>query len=127
MRLGGFARPGKLIISEERGWETELCAIDNNLHLIPAMQEDSSSILLADIPSILPARKTDDQKTQKRLDIDLWHKRLWHLGLKNVRKTADITKGIKLKATEDEQRAQNRLVRHVSLAKPPRNTRKSVD
>jgi hypothetical protein len=122
MRLGGFARPGKLIYLK-KGVETELCAIDNNLHLIPAMQEDSSSILLADIPSILPARKTDDQKTQKRLDIDLWHKRLGHLGLKNVRKTADITKGIKLKATEDEQEHKSPC-EACSLAKPPRNTRK---
>jgi hypothetical protein len=71
IRLGGFARPGKLIYLK-KGVETELCAIDNNLHLIPAsVQEDSSSILLADIPAVLPARKTDDQKTQKRLDIDL--------------------------------------------------------
>jgi hypothetical protein len=69
MRLGGFTRPGKLIYLK-KGVETELCAIDNNLHLIPTTQ-DSSSILLADIPTVLPARKTDDQKTQKRLNIDL--------------------------------------------------------
>jgi hypothetical protein len=59
IRLGGFARLGKLIYLK-KGVETELCVIDNNLHLILAMQEDSSSILLVDIPAVLPARKTDN-------------------------------------------------------------------
>jgi hypothetical protein len=122
MRLGGFARLGKLIYLK-KGVETELCAINHNLYLILAMQEDSSSILLADIPSILPAWKTDDQQTQKRLDIDLWHKRLGHLGLKNVRKTADITKGIKLTNTTDDQEHKSPYEVY-SLAKPPRTTRK---
>jgi hypothetical protein len=55
IKLGGFTRLGKLIYLK-KGVETELCAIDNNLHLIPALvQEDSSSILLADIPAVLPA------------------------------------------------------------------------
>ena len=42
------------------------------------------------------ARKPDDQKKPKALDIDLQYKRLGYLGLKNIRKTIDITKGIKL-------------------------------
>jgi hypothetical protein len=36
MRLGGFARPGKLIYLK-KGVETKLCVIDNNLRLILTM------------------------------------------------------------------------------------------
>ena len=66
-------------------------------------------------------RKTDDMKTPKTLDIDLWHKRLGHLGLDNVRKTAEITKGIRYQDNESESDSPYKA---CSLAKPLRTTRK---
>jgi hypothetical protein len=66
-------------------------------------------------------RKPDDQKKLKKLDIDLWHKRLGHLGLENVRKTAVITRGIKYNDNPSVSPCEA-----CSLAKPLRTTRKVI-
>ena len=60
-------------------------------------------------------RKTDDMKTPKTLDIDLWHKRLGHLGLDNIRKTAEIMKGIRY---QDNKSESDSPYKACSLAKP---------
>ena len=104
----------------KNGKEAELCALNQNHHLIEA-KKDLGTALWAETPTLsaLIKRKPDDQKKPKSLDIDLWHKRLGHLGLENVRKTAVITRGIKY--TDDPTAS---LCEVCSLAKPLRTTRK---
>jgi hypothetical protein len=122
MKQGGYAKPGK-VIYVKNGKETKLCALDQNHHLIE-VKKDLGTALWTETPvlSALIKRKPDDQKKPKGLDIDLWHKRLGHLGLDNVRKTAELTRGIKL---NDNPSASSALpCEACSLAKPARTTRK---
>jgi hypothetical protein len=70
--------------------------------------------------SALIKRKPDDQKKPKSLDIDLWHKCLGHLGLDNVRKTAELTGGIKF----NDVNPSVSPCEACSLAKLVRTTRK---
>jgi hypothetical protein len=71
---------------------------------------------------LLVARKPDDQKKSKPQDIDLWHKRLGHLDAKNVKKTAEITKGIKL----TNANLPKSPCKACSIAKPLKYIRKVV-
>jgi hypothetical protein len=65
----------------------------------------------------------------KGTSIRLWHRRLGHLGFDNVRKTAKLTYGIKLRKpkdlTEDQQEEGNlKLCDACELSKPHRRVRK---
>ena len=79
-----------------------------------------------DIPQItntaLPARLTDN-KEPKGLDIKLWHARLGHLGMQNVCKIAEITKGIRISNLNTQGK---KICEACELAKPLRHTRKVV-
>jgi hypothetical protein len=94
-RREGYATMDKIMRVLPDGSEVELCALDQNLCLIIA-PETPTPTQSANVNALLVARKPDDQKTTKPLGMGLWHKRLGHLGVKNIKKTADITKGIKL-------------------------------
>ena len=48
IKLGGYAKPGKIIYLK-KGKEIELCAADDNLHL-PMANKSSQSVLYANIP-----------------------------------------------------------------------------
>jgi hypothetical protein len=121
--------------------ETELCAVDQNLHLIE-VSINQSACLLQEVPppsgtvpggselrppgnggrfrGVLPARVTDDKKAVKALDIDLWHARLGHLGHENVCRTSTITNGIKIEGSGKK----GGICEPCALAKPLRYTRK---
>lgn len=124
---GGYVRPGRVIYLK-KGVETELCAVDQNLHLIE-VSVNQSACLLQEVPlptgngggfrGALPARVTDGKKAVKALDIDLWHARLGHLGHENVCRTSTITKGIKI-----EGKGKGGVCEPCALAKPLRHTRK---
>ena len=67
--------------------------------------------------------------TQKKLtetSIRLWHRRLVHLGLDNVRKTLKIVKGIIIKEEELEEDDQLHLCDPCERSKPLRHTRKKA-
>jgi hypothetical protein len=106
------------VIYLNKGKETELCAVDGNNFIIEA---NPQLAMVAEIPAltVMAARKPDDEKTPKKLDIDLWHRRLGHLGLDNVRKTAGITRGVDYKDNSSKSPCEP-----CSLAKPVRHTRK---
>jgi hypothetical protein len=99
--------------------DEEICALDENLYMIQA-KEQATQDELAQVNALLVARKPDDEKKPKALDIDLWHKRLGHLGLKNVKKTAAITKGIKLTNANFPKSP----CKACSIAKPLKHMRK---
>ena len=133
IKRGYFVKYGKVMYTTDCGKERELCATDSHLHLV-LKEKGPQSVLMANLPALTvltdttalvkqqkKVRKTDDMKTPKTLDIDLWHKRLGHLGLDNVRKTAEITKGIRYQDNESESDSPCEA---CSLAKPLRTTRK---
>ena len=117
----GYILLGQLMLRTPSGDE-EICALDENLFLRQAPAAEVTQVQLSQVNALLMARKPDDQKKPKALDIDLWHKRLGHLGLKNIKKTADITKGIKLTDTEPSKSP----CKACSVAKPLKHIRKVV-
>jgi hypothetical protein len=137
---GGYVRPGSVIYLKKR-IETELCAVDQNLHLIEVSINQSACLLQEVLPpsgtvpggselrppgnggrfrGVLPALVTDDKKAVKALDIDLWHARLGHLGHENVCRTSTITNGIKIEGSGKK----GGICEPCALAKPLRYTRK---
>jgi hypothetical protein len=74
-----YIRPRRVIYLK-KGVETELCTVDQNLHLVE-VSINQSACLLQEVPpptgngggfrGALPVRVTDDKKAVKGLDIDL--------------------------------------------------------
>ncbi|KAI0995909.1 Copia protein, partial [Podosphaera aphanis] len=65
------------------------------------------------------------QLYQPKLTLDLWHRRLGHLGLRNVKATEKITTGIAFKPDNCSTATPN-LCESCELSKPLRHVRKSV-
>lgn len=85
------------------------------------------------VESTLPKAQVLPAALQKgKIDIELLHRRLAHMGLTNVRKTLRITKGFDIDDVIDEVNSlkggiTERLCEPCELAKPLRSTRKHRD
>ena len=76
IKLGGYVKPGKVIYLRKRK-EAKLCQVNNNLFLIKTGKDSQALVVAVDILAVpgvaLAAKKTNNQKKPKKLDIDLWH------------------------------------------------------
>jgi hypothetical protein len=101
---GGHLQNGQLL--NKHG--NEMGIVDSDLFLYEFEMEAKKSLIL---PSILPAAIE-----QKNIDIELWHRRLCHLGLDNVRKTKDMVNGISY--SKEGTAIATRLCQPCEEAKP---------
>jgi hypothetical protein len=107
---GGHLQNGQLL--DKHG--NEMGTVDSDLFLYEFKMEEKKSLIL---PSILPAAIE-----QKNTDIKLWHRRLCHLGLDNVRKTKDMVNGISY--SKEGTAIATRLCQSCEEAKPIRQVNK---
>jgi hypothetical protein len=73
IKISRYLKGDKVIFLKDRKEEAELCQVDEDLFLLKEDQ-DRQALVKKDLPqSAAFLAKTDDEKTPKSLDINLWH------------------------------------------------------
>lgn len=105
LKAGGYMKNGKMFGPDD----IEFATYDNSLQI-------NESFVTVALPALVG---------QSTPTLDLWHRRLGHLGLRNVRETAKITTGISFE-TAKTPTTKPTLCESCELSKPLRHVRKSV-
>ncbi|KAI0995000.1 hypothetical protein K3495_g13181, partial [Podosphaera aphanis] len=105
LKAGGYMKDGKMYGPNG----VEFATYSNSLHI-------NESFVTVALPALVD---------QSKPTLDLWHRRLGHLGLRNVKETAKITTGISFEPTVTATTSSS-LCESCELSKPLRHVRKNA-
>ena len=106
LNVGGYIKDSKIYGPDG----IEFATYDSSLHIV-------ESIVTVAMPATLQ---------DKNLTLDLWHRRLGHLSLRNIKETEKLTTGISYNEKNAPPKLSN-ICEPCELAKPLRHVRKSTN